>query len=503
MTELLSNLLVGFQNALTVANLGYCFLGVLIGTLVGVLPGLGPVATLALLLPLTYALDPAAAVIMLAGIYYGSQYGGSTTAILMNIPGEAASLVTCIDGHKLAQRGRAGSALGVAAIASFLAGTVATLLIALASPLLSEVALYFGATEYFSLMVLGLVGAVALSNGDILKAIAMVITGLLLGLVGTDINTGELRFTLDTLTLQDGIDFAVISMGFYGVAEILKNLQAMVATGSVSTLQVTSPWPEKKDITASLPSMTRGTLLGSLMGLLPGGGAMLSSFAAYTIEKRLKKPGETPVGEGNIRAVAAPEAANNAGAQTSFIPMLTLGIPSNAVMALLMGALIIQNITPGPQVIHTNPDLFWGLIVSMWIGNLFLVILNLPLVGLWVQILKIPYRFLYPAIMAICAIGVYSINYNTYDIVLMAAFALLGYIFYQLRCEPAPLILGFVLGPMMEENLRRAMLLSRGDASVFFTSPISAVLLLTAVMLLAATLLPKWRKTREEAFAED
>lgn len=503
MTELLSNLLVGFQNALTVANLGYCFLGVLIGTLVGVLPGLGPVATLALLLPLTYALDPTAAVIMLAGIYYGSQYGGSTTAILMNIPGEAASLVTCIDGHKLAQRGRAGSALGVAAIASFLAGTVATLLIALASPLLSEVALYFGATEYFSLMVLGLVGAVALSNGDILKAIAMVITGLLLGLVGTDINTGELRFTLDTLTLQDGIDFAVISMGFYGVAEILKNLQAMVATGSVSTLQVTSAWPKKKDITASLPSMTRGTLLGSLMGLLPGGGAMLSSFAAYTIEKRLKKPGETPVGEGNIRAVAAPEAANNAGAQTSFIPMLTLGIPSNAVMALLMGALIIQNITPGPQVIHTNPDLFWGLIVSMWIGNLFLVILNLPLVGLWVQILKIPYRFLYPAIMAICAIGVYSINYNTYDIVLMAAFALLGYIFYQLRCEPAPLILGFVLGPMMEENLRRAMLLLRGDASVFFTSPISAVLLLTAVMLLAATLLPKWRKTREEAFAED
>ena len=503
MTELISNLLIGFQNALTVANLGYCFLGVLIGTLVGVLPGLGPVATLALLLPLTYALDPTAAVIMLAGIYYGSQYGGSTTAILMNIPGEAASLVTCIDGHKLAQRGRAGSALGVAAIASFLAGTVATLLIALASPLVTAVALYFGATEYFSLMALGLVGAVALSNGDILKAIAMVITGLLLGLVGTDINTGELRFTLDTLTLQDGIDFAVISMGFYGVAEILKNLQAMVATGSVSTIQVTSPWPSKKDIADSLPSMTRGTLLGSLMGLLPGGGAMLSSFAAYTIEKRLKKPGETPVGEGNIRAIAAPEAANNAGAQTSFIPMLTLGIPSNAVMALLMGALIIQNITPGPQVIHTNPDLFWGLIVSMWIGNLFLVILNLPLVGLWVQILKIPYRFLYPAIMAICAIGVYSINYNTYDIVLMAAFALLGYIFYQLRCEPAPLILGFVLGPMMEENLRRAMLLSRGDASVFFTSPISAVLLFTAVALLAATLLPKWRKTREEAFAED
>ena len=503
MDTLLSNLLVGFQSALTVANVGYCFMGVLIGTLVGVLPGLGPVATLALLLPLTYALDPTAAVIMLAGIYYGSQYGGSTTAILMNIPGEAASLVTCIDGNKLARRGHAGSALGVAAVASFIAGTVATLLIAMASPVLSEVALYFGAAEYFSLLVLGLVGAVALSNGDVLKAIAMVITGLLLGLVGTDINTGELRFTLNTLTLQDGIDFAVISMGFYGVAEVLKNLQAMVVTGSTNTIAVISPWPNLKDISQSTGAISRGTLLGSLLGLLPGGGAMLSSFAAYTVEKRIKKENEVPVGEGNIRAVAGPEAANNAGAQTSFIPMLTLGVPSNAVMALLMGALIIQNITPGPQVMHTNPELFWGLIVSMWIGNLFLVILNLPLAGLWVQILRIPYRLLYPAIMAICAVGVYSINYNTYDIVLMAAFALLGYIFYQLRCEPAPLILGFVLGPMMEENLRRAMLLSRGDATIFFTNPISAVLLATAVLLLAATLIPKWQKTREEAFSED
>lgn len=502
MDALLSNLLVGFQSALTVANVGYCFVGVLIGTLVGVLPGLGPVATLALLLPLTYALDPTAAVIMLAGIYYGSQYGGSTTAILMNIPGEAASLVTCIDGNKLARRGHAGSALGVAAVASFIAGTVATLLIAMASPVLSEVALYFGATEYFSLLVLGLVGAVALSNGDVLKAIAMVITGLLLGLVGTDINTGELRFTLNTLTLQDGIDFAVISMGFYGVAEVLKNLQAMVAAGNNNTIAVKSPWPTFKDISQSTGAISRGTLLGSLLGLLPGGGAMLSSFAAYTVEKRIKKENEVPVGEGNIRAVAGPEAANNAGAQTSFIPMLTLGVPSNAVMALLMGALIIQNITPGPQVMHTNPELFWGLIVSMWIGNLFLVILNLPLAGLWVQILRIPYRLLYPAIMAICAVGVYSINYNTYDIVLMAAFALLGYIFYQLRCEPAPLILGFVLGPMMEENLRRAMLLSRGDATVFFTSPISAVLLAAAALLLAATLIPKWQKTREQAFSE-
>ena len=502
-TDLINHLLIGFQSALTLANVGYCFLGVLIGPLVGVPPGLGPVATLALLLPLTYALDPTAAVIMLAGIYYGSQYGGSTTAILMNIPGEAASLVTCIDGHQLARKGRAGSALGVAALASFAAGCVATLLIAMASPVLSEVALYFGAAEYFSLMVLGLVGAVALSNGDILKAIAMVITGLLLGLVGTDINTGELRFTLDTLTLQDGIDFAVISMGFYGVAEIVKNLQVMVASPSYHTIPISSPWPDKKDLTESAGAMARGTVLGSLLGLLPGGGAMLSSFAAYTVEKRIKKDNEPKVGEGNIRAVAGPEAANNAGAQTSFIPMLTLGVPSNAVMALLMGALIIQNITPGPQVMHTNPELFWGLIVSMWIGNLFLVVLNLPLAGLWVQMLKIPYRLLYPAIIAVCAIGVYSINYNVYDIVLMSAFAILGYVFYQLRCEPAPLILGFVLGPMMEENLRRAMLLSRGDPSVFLTSPISAVLLAIACILLMVTVLPKWQKTREAVFNED
>ena len=331
----------------------------------------------------------------------------------------------------------------------------------------------------------------------------MVITGLLLGLVGTDINTGELRFTLDTLTLQDGIDFAVISMGFYGVAEIVKNLQVMVASPSYHTIPISSPWPDKKDLTESAGAMARGTVLGSLLGLLPGGGAMLSSFAAYTVEKRIKKDNEPKVGEGNIRAVAGPEAANNAGAQTSFIPMLTLGVPSNAVMALLMGALIIQNITPGPQVMHTNPELFWGLIVSMWIGNLFLVVLNLPLAGLWVQMLKIPYRLLYPAIIAVCAIGVYSINYNVYDIVLMSAFAILGYVFYQLRCEPAPLILGFVLGPMMEENLRRAMLLSRGDPSVFLTSPISAVLLAIACILLMVTVLPKWQKTREAVFNED
>lgn len=503
--DLLTNLSVGLVAALSLTNIAYCFLGVLIGTLVGVLPGLGPVATLALLLPITYSLDPTAAVIMLAGIYYGSQYGGSTTAILMNIPGEASALVTCIDGNKLARKGRAGSALGVAAVASFIAGTAATLLIAVATPHLADVALLFGATEYFSLMVLGLVGAVVLSNGDILKAFAMVITGLLLGLVGTDIQSGELRFTLDTLTLQDGIDFAVISMGFYGVAEILKNLQAMRVSPQTACVRIDSPWPTRNDIKNSTPAIARGTVLGSLLGLLPGGGALLSAFAAYSVEKRLPRqsPDETPVGEGNLRAVAAPEAANNAGAQTSFIPMLTLGIPSNAVMALLMGALIIQNITPGPQVIDTNPELFWGLIVSMWVGNFFLVILNLPLAGLWVQMLRIPYRWMFPMILAICSIGVYSINYNVYDLVTMVAFAILGYVFYHLRAEPAPLILGFVLGPMMEENLRRAMLLARGDATVFFTSPISCALLVAAILLLLSTLLPAIKSARTDAFVED
>jgi len=502
--DLIANLWVGLQHAVTLQNLLYCFVGVSVGTLIGVLPGMGPVATVAMLLPVTYSLDPSAALIMLAGIYYGSQYGGSTTAILMNIPGEAAAVVTCIDGYKLAKNGHAGDALGIAAIASFAAGTFATLLIALASPILTEAAMYFGAPEYFSLMVLGLVGAVVLSNGDLLKAFAMVLVGLLLGLVGTDVNTGELRFTLGTLTLQDGIDFAVISMGIYGVSEVLINLQALLNNPQRSLFPVGNPLPNPHAIKNTSGAIARGTLLGSLLGVLPGGGALLSSFASYTVEKKIRCDAhEVAVGQGNLRAVAGPEAANNAGAQTSFIPMLTLGIPSNAVMALMMGALIIHNITPGPQVIESDPSLFWGLIVSMWIGNFFLVILNLPMVGLWVQILRIPYRILYPMILAVCAIGVYSVNNNVTDIALMAAFAVAGYLFYHLRCEPAPLILGFVLGPMMEENLRRAMLLSRGDPSIFFVSPISATLLLIALLLLLSTLLPAFKKVRHDAFVED
>lgn len=501
--EGLAQLSLGISTAFTLVNIGYCFLGVVVGTLVGVLPGLGPVATLAMLLPITYGLDPTAAIIMLAGIYYGSQYGGSTTAILMKIPGEAASLVTCLDGHEMARRGKAGSALGIAAIGSFFAGCVATFLILLFAPTLSQVALQFGAVEYFSLMVLGLVGAVVLANADLLKAIAMVILGLLLGMVGTDVNTGEFRYTFDFLCLQDGIDFAIISMGIYGIGEILKNLQISLVAPEVTTYKIDSPYPTKQDIKDASGSIGRGTILGSVLGLLPGGGALLASFAGYTLEKRIKDKSGIPVGHGNIRGVAGPESANNAGAQTSFIPMLTLGIPSNATMAMMMGALVIHNITPGPEVMNSNPALFWGLIVSMWVGNLFLILLNLPLVGLWVQLLRIPYRWMFPSILAFCVIGVYSINYNPADIYLTIAFAVAGYVFYQLKCEPAPLIMGFVLGPLMEENLRRALLLSRGDATVFFTSPLSCTFLIIAAVLLAMVLIPSFQKTREEAFIDD
>ena len=500
---LISNLMLGFDTALSLQNILYCTIGVTIGTLIGVLPGMGPVATVAMLLPATYALPPTSALIMLAGIYYGASYGGSTTAILVNIPGEASAVVTCLDGHMMAKRGRAGSALGIAAIGSFFAGCVATLLIAAFAPPLTELAFQFGPAEYFSLMVLGLVSATVLATGSLLKAICMVLLGLLLGLIGTDVNSGAFRFTFGLDELQDGIDFVPLSMGLFGFAEIMRNLEGNMSRSLVPN-KVKNILPSWQEIKVSVGPIVRGTALGSILGVLPGGGALLSSFASYTAEKKLAgDKADPPFGYGNIRGVAGPESANNAGAQTSFIPMLTLGLPSNAVMALLMGALIIQNITPGPQIIHTNPELFWGLIVSMWIGNLFLVVLNLPLAGLWAQILRIPYSVLYPVILAVCAVGVYSINYNIYDIVLMAAFALLGYIFYQLRCEPAPLILGFVLGPMMEENLRRAMLLSRGDASVFFSSPISCALLAIAFLLLAATLMPKWQKTRQEAFAED
>ncbi len=501
--DLVANLLLGFEQAVTLQNLLYCFVGVSVGTLIGVLPGMGPVATVAMLLPITYSLDPSAALIMLAGIYYGAQYGGSTTAVLVNIPGEAAAVVTCIDGHKMARAGRAGAALGIAAIGSFIAGCFATVLIAAFAPPLTALAFEFGPAEYFSLMVLGLVGAVVLANGDLLKAIAMIILGLLLGLVGTDINSGALRYTFGVGELMEGLDFVAISMGIYGFAEIMRNLE-ISASRSLVPEKVGSVLPTKGDLKASAGPIARGTLLGSFLGILPGGGALLSSFASYTLEKKLAGASASPAfGSGNIRGVAGPESANNAGAQTSFIPMLTLGIPSNAVMALMIGAMMIHDITPGPQVMTSNPGLFWGLIVSMWIGNLFLIVLNLPLIGVWIQLLKVPYHWLYPAILCFCCIGVFSISNNVFHIWMTIGFGLIGYIFYKLDCEAAPLILGFILGPMMEENMRRALLLSRGDLTTFITSPISGGLLALSAVLLLMVLLPAVRKGREEAFQED
>jgi TctA family transporter len=499
--DLINNLALGFSTALSFANLAYAFAGVLIGTLIGVLPGIGPIATLAMLLPTTYALEPTSALIMLAGIYYGAQYGGSTTAILVNLPGESSSVVTCIDGYQMARRGRAGAALATAALGSFFAGTVGTLILAsLAGPMV-ELAFKFGPAEYFSLMVLGLIGAVVLASGSLIKAIAMIVLGLLLGLVGTDVNSGVARFNFDVPELADGIGFVAVAMGVFGFAEIIANLEHK-GERQVFTDKVGRLLPTFAEFKEAVPAVLRGTGLGSVLGVLPGGGALLAAFAAYTVEKKVTRNPAIPFGQGNIRGVAAPESANNAGAQTSFIPMLTLGIPPNAVMALMVGAMTIHNIQPGPQVMTSNPSLFWGLIASMWIGNLMLVILNLPLIGIWVQLLKVPYRLLYPAILVFCCIGVYSINNNAFDVSMTAAFGLLGYLFFKLRCEPAPLILGFILGPMMEENLRRAMLLSRGDPTVFFTRPLSLGLLLMAAALIVVVALPQIKSTREKAFQE-
>ena len=504
MMDLINNLSLGFGVAFTFQNLIYAFIGCLLGTLIGVLPGVGPVATIAMLLPATYALPPVAALIMLAGIYYGAQYGGSTTAILVNLPGEASSVVTVIDGYQMARKGRAGPALAAAGLGSFFAGCVGTLILAAFAAPLTEVAFKFGPAEYFSLMVLGLIGAVVLASGSLIKAVAVIILGLLLGLVGTDVNSGVARFSFDIPELTDGIGFITIAMGVFGYGEIIANLAKPEEEREVFTGKVSGLLPTAADFKNMVPAVLRGTTIGSLLGILPGGGALLAAFAAYTIEKKTKlKSGEVPFGQGNIRGVAAPESANNAGSQTSFIPLLTLGIPPNAVMALMVGAMTIHNIQPGPQVMTSNPELFWGLIASMWIGNAMLIILNLPLIGMWIKLLTVPYRWLFPAIVLFCAIGVYTTNNNTFDIWMVGMFGVLGYVFIKLGVEAAPLLLGLILGPMMEENLRRAMLLSRGDWSVFVTRPLSATLLALAAILLVIVLLPSVKSKREEAFVED
>ncbi|MDK3022599.1 tripartite tricarboxylate transporter permease [Cupriavidus taiwanensis] len=499
--ELLANLSLGFSTALTFQNLAYAFLGCVLGTLIGVLPGLGPLATIAMLLPVTYTLPPVAALIMLAGIYYGAQYGGSTTAILVNLPGESSSVVTTIDGYQMARRGRAGVALATAGLGSFFAGCVATMILAAFAAPLSELAFKFGPAEYFSLMVLGLIGAVVLASGSLVKAIAMIVLGLLLGLVGTDVNSGAARFSFDVPELTDGLNFVSVAMGIFGFAEIIANLEQKEHRETF-TDHITNLFPTKEDFKRMIPAVLRGTALGSALGILPGGGASLASFAAYSLEKKTSKyPQE--FGKGAIEGVAGPESANNAASQTSFIPLLTLGIPPNAVMALMVGAMTIHNIQPGPQVMTSNPALFWGLIASMWIGNLMLIVLNLPLIGIWVKLLKVPYRYLYPAILTFCCIGVYSVQNTTFDVFQTAAFGVVGYLFIKLRCEPAPLLLGFVLGPMMEENFRRSLLLSRGDFSVFVTRPLSLGLLIAAAVLVVVVALPSIKAKREEAFQEE
>jgi putative tricarboxylic transport membrane protein len=502
--ELLNNLALGFGVAFTGVNLLYALGGAILGTLIGVLPGLGPVATIAMLLPSIYALDATPALIMLAGIYYGAQYGGSTTAILINVPGESSSVVTAIDGYAMARKGRAGSALAAAGLGSFFAGSVATMVVAAFAPPLTELAFKFGPAEYFSLMVLGLIGAVVLASGSLVKAIAMILLGLLLGQINTDVISGVPRYSFDIPELTDGIGFVTIAMGVFGFGEIIANLGRPAEHREVFTKDVKGLWPTKQDFHDAWPAVLRGTALGSMLGVLPGGGALLAAFAAYTVEKKSRgRVGEVPFGQGNIRGVAGPESANNAGAQTSFIPMLTLGIPPNAVMALMVGAMTIKGIQPGPQVMTSNPDLFWGLIASMWIGNLMLVILNLPLIGIWIKLLTVPYRILYPAILSFCCIGQYTLNNNNFDVYMATLFGVIGYAFYKLHCEPAPLLLGFILGPMMEENLRRALLLSRGDWTTFATRGLSAGLLLAALAMIVVVMLPAIRKKREEAFQEE
>src|SRR5215468_2132678 len=494
--DLFGNLIYGFEVALSWQNLGYCLIGVTVGTLIGVLPGIGPLGTIAILMPITYGVSPVGALIMLAGIYYGAQYGGSTTAILVNLPGETSSVVTCIDGYQMARQGRAGPALAIAAIGSFFAGTVGTLLIALAGPPLAEVALKFGAPEYFSLMLMGLVAAAILAQGDMVKSLAMVALGLLLGIVGNDVNTGLPRFTFGINELTDGIGFVVVAVGVFAVGEILSNIGGSEPR-EVFTAKVSHLYPTWDDMKRSFGPILRGTALGSFFGVLPGTGPAVASLSSYLVEKKLADD-PSRFGNGAIEGVAGPEAANNADAQCKFIPMLTLGLPVSGVMALMLGALTIQGIQPGPEVMAQRPELFWGLIASMWIGNLMLVVLNLPLVGVWVSMLKVPYRLLFPAIMAFSAIGIYSVNNSAYEIYMAALFGVLGFLWMRLGFSPAPMLLGFVLGPMMEENLRRAMLMSRGDPSVFVTRPISLGFIIVTVLILVLMMAPAIRRGRHE-----
>ena len=502
MEQLAQNLLLGFSVALSLQNLAYCFLGVFLGTMIGVLPGIGPLATMAMLLPLTYSLPPVSALIMLAGIYYGSDYGGSTTAILVNLPGEGSSVVTLLDGHPMAQQGRAGPALAMAAIGSFFAGCVGTLLIALVGPPLAHIALKFGSPEYFSLMVMALVCASVVGSGSLLKSLAMVVVGLLVGIVGTDVTSGKARFTFGIPELSDGVGIAVVAMGVFGLTEIVKNLGASQMTPTILQGKIKGLMPRWEDLKICFGPMLRGSSIGAVFGPLPGLGGTISAFTSYMAEKKLARD-PSRFGKGAIEGVAGPETANNACAQTTFVPMLTLGIPGSASMALMLGAMMIHGITPGPQVMTARPDLFWGLIASMWIGNLMLLMLNLPLIGIWVKLLQVPYRLLFPIIMTLMGIGIYSLNTSGTDVLLMALFGFVGYILLKLGCSFPPLILAMVLGPLLEENLRRSLLLSDGDPSVFFTRPLSAGFMAATGVLLLLFAVPALRKKSKAVLAAE
>ncbi len=498
--DIFDGLLLGISTATTLTNFAYCFAGVLLGTAVGVLPGLGPIATISMLLPFTFGLPVDTSLIMLAGIFYGSQYGGSTTAILMNLPGEASSVVTTLDGHEMAKQGKAGRALAAAAIGSFFAGTVGTMFIAISAPLLAGLALTFGPTEYFSLIVLGLITSMVLASGSLLTAFGMALLGMLLGMIGTDVNSGAARFTFGSPNLFDGLNFVVIATGIFGLGDVLANLENE-RSRAARIAPVSSLFPTREDWKRMAAPIVRGTGLGVLLGVLPGAGVLLASFSAYALEKKISRTPEQ-FGRGAIEGVAAPEAANNAAAQTCFIPMLTLGLPGTATMALMIGALVVQGVQPGPEILSQQPALFWGLVVSMWIGNLLLLFLNLPLVGMWAKLISVPYHFLFPIICVFTAIGVYSISNSVFDVYMMALFGVLGYVFRKVGAEPAPLILALILGPMAEEYLRRALLISHGDATIFFTSPVSLGTLAVAALLLVSIVSPSFRKVRREGLQE-
>ncbi|MBP1749154.1 MAG: tricarboxylate transport rane protein [Deltaproteobacteria bacterium] len=489
---MIEEILHGFSISLTWANVFYCFLGVLVGTLVGILPGLGPSATISLLLPTTFYLGPTPAIIVLAGVYYGAMYGGSTTSILVNIPGEAASVVTCLDGYQMARNGKAGPALGISAFGSFIAGTVSVVGLMIFAPPLAKFALRFGPPEYFALIFMAFSLVTYLASGDLLKAIMAIAMGVFIGTIGMDFVTGEERFSYGSLTLSDGLGLVPVVMGLFGVAEVLHNLEQEAEEVSILQTEIKNLLPNLAEWKASFGPILRGTVVGFILGVLPGGGSIMGAFASYVVEKKVSKHPEK-FGTGVIEGVAGPESANNAGSTSNFIPLLTLGMPANAVMALLLGALMIHGVRPGPMLIQENPDIFWGVVTSMYIGNVMLLVLNLPLIGIWVRLLKVPYSILFPLILFFCFIGAYSLNNNIWEVIVMIIFGILGYIMRKFKYEAAPFVFAFVLGSFLETALRQSLLMSEGSFGIFFTRPISAVLMVAGIILFGIQMMPKFK----------